>query len=780
MSEVDLSQVNINELQRRLTPRLTKFIPYKPTPKQTAFLLMNNTKEILYGGAAGGGKALPLSTEILTSNGWSTMGDLQVGDKLFDEMGALCEVTAKSEVMYGHKIYRINFDNNTYLDADADHLWTLHQYQNRDCNKTMTTQEIVDTMGSRTKHAIKVTKPLQGTKYELPIPPYTLGVWLGDGCKNSGDCAAQDNEIYSYIKNDGFAAYTKTKNVWVLPNLYPLLRENRLLANKHIPDKYLLASYAQRLELLQGLMDTDGNASSDKGYCSICMTDLALMKQIEQLVRSLGIKVSLTSSIATCTNSKEYYVTTKYTLKWTTEIPMFKLERKLKLQKRTGFRGTQYLHYIKEIREVESVPVQCIKVNSKSSLFLAGRALIPTHNSVAQLMAALQFVDIPGYSAILFRKTYADLSLPGALIDMSKQWLMPFVEDKEVKWSDKEKQYTFASGATLNFGYLESNNDCYRYQGAEFQYIGMDETTHISPSNYRYLFSRLRKPVTLNVPLRFRATANPGGEYGEYYYQRFFIEGPDKGRIFVGAGLNDNPHLDAAAYIESLNELDATTREQLLNGNWEIKESGDMFSRHWFEIVPEHTVPRNAQRVRYWDTASTDPSKKRRRDKRDPDWTVGLKLANYQGIYWIEDIVRVQKTPHDVEKIIKETAKSDGYSVAIRMEKEPGSSGDITIDHYARNVVAGYDFKGMTSTGSKIERARTASAASQGGKVMVSQKCRNILAFLDEADTFPYGHKDDTIDAFSGAFNYFRSPTLLRVPTSLKKSGGSYWKRLSS
>lgn len=87
--------------------------------------------------------------------------------------------------------------------------------------------------------------------------------------------------------------------------------------------------------------------------------------------------------------------------------------------------------------------------------------------SVAQLMAALQFVDIPGYSAILFRKTYADLSLPGALIDMSKQWLMPWVETKEVKWSEKEKQYTFPSGATLNFGYLESENDCYRYQGAE-------------------------------------------------------------------------------------------------------------------------------------------------------------------------------------------------------------------------------------------------------------------------------------------------------------------------
>lgn len=395
--------------------------------------------------------------------------------------------------------------------------------------------------------------------------------------------------------------------------------------------------------------------------------------------------------------------------------------------------------------------------------------------SVAQLMAALQYVDIPGYSAILFRKTYADLSLPGALIDMSKQWLMPFVESKEVKWSEKEKQYVFPSGATLNFGYLESGNDCYRYQGAEFQYIGMDEVTHIDPANYRYLFSRLRKPKSLQVPLRFRATANPGGQFGEYYYQRFFVEGKDAGRIFIGAGIDDNPYLDAEAYKESLAELDPIERERLLNGNWEIKANGDMFNRHWFNIVPASDIPPAAKRVRFWDMASTDPSKRKGRNKREPDWSVGFKLAHYQGMYWIEDIIRVQKTPHDLEQIIGDTAKLDGYGVAIRMEKEPGSSGEITIDHYARNVLRGYDFVGLASTGSKVERARTASAASQAGRVFISQRCRNMLPFLDEADLFPYGLHDDTIDGFSGAFNYFRSSNMSSLPSGIKKSGGSYW-----
>ena len=400
--------------------------------------------------------------------------------------------------------------------------------------------------------------------------------------------------------------------------------------------------------------------------------------------------------------------------------------------------------------------------------------------SVSQLMAALQFVDVPGYSAILFRKTYADLSLPGALIDMSKQWLMPFVRSGEVRWSEKEKQYTFPSGATLNFGYLESDNDCYRYQGAEFQYIGMDECTHISPANYRYLFSRLRKTVDLQVPLRFRATANPGGEYGEYYYQRFFVEGKEAGRIFIGAGIDDNPYLDAEAYKESLAELDPLERERLLNGNWEIKANGDMFNRHWFTIVPRGDVPSAVSVVRYWDMAATDPKKRKGKNKREPDWTVGFKLAMYQGMYWILDIIRVQKTPHEVEELIKTTAMYDGFSCAIRMEQEPGSSGIAVIEHYARNVLQGYDFAGVPSTGSKVERARTASTAAQAGRVHIVQTCRNTLEFFDEADLFPYGIHDDTIDGFSGAFTYFRPSGVSSPPSGIKKSGGSYWTRFRS
>lgn len=183
--------------------------------------------------------------------------------------------------------------------------------------------------------------------------------------------------------------------------------------------------------------------------------------------------------------------------------------------------------------------------------------------SDALLMAALEYVHVPSYAAILFRRTYADLALPGAIMDRAKEWL----EGTDATWNDRDKRWTFPSGATLSFGYLDTDKDRFRYQSAEFQFIGFDELTQFPEGWYRYLFSRLRRLHGVSVPLRMRGATNPGG-IGHEWVRRRFVAEPTLERPFIPARLADNPSLDADAYRLSLVELDTTTRAQLLEGVW--------------------------------------------------------------------------------------------------------------------------------------------------------------------------------------------------------------------
>jgi predicted phage terminase large subunit-like protein len=201
--------------------------------------------------------------------------------------------------------------------------------------------------------------------------------------------------------------------------------------------------------------------------------------------------------------------------------------------------------------------------------------------SEALLAAALQFVDHPGYSAILFRRTYSDLALPGALMDRSSEWL----RGTAAKWNSDTKTWLFPSGATLTFGYLDIQGDKYRYQSAEFSFIGFDELTQFPEQDYLYLFSRLRRKAGSPVPMRMRAASNPGG-IGHAWVKRRFEPNRSKdgqpfaaaeGRVFIPARLTDNPHLDGEQYRKSLENLDPFTRRQLLHGSWE-EFSGNHFS----------------------------------------------------------------------------------------------------------------------------------------------------------------------------------------------------------
>jgi predicted phage terminase large subunit-like protein len=367
-------------------------------------------------------------------------------------------------------------------------------------------------------------------------------------------------------------------------------------------------------------------------------------------------------------------------------------------------------------------------------------------------MAALQYVDVPGYSAIIFRRTFNDLSLPNALMDRAKQWLMG---EPGVVWNETKHMFTFPSGAKLAFGYLESEADKYRYQGAEFQGIFIDELTQFTETQYTYLLSRLRKLKSSPVPLRMWSATNPGGVGHEWVKQRFLIEGPKNGRVFIPARLEDNHYIDIDSYLPNLMQLDPVTRKQLLSGDWDVKEFY-MFKRSWLvggkdypdrRIIETSEVPNGLRWVRVWDLAKTAEG-----SRGDPDYTSGLKAGIINGIMYIIDLQHFRKSPQGIEQQVTSCATIDGKTVPIHIEEENGAAGKNLLDQYRRNALLGYIVIGEKPTGEKSVRAAPFSSACEAGNVKLVRG-EWINCFLDELESFPEGAHDDQVDVAAYAFN---------------------------
>jgi replicative DNA helicase len=220
----------------------------------------------------GHGKALALDTPLITPTGWTTMGDVQVGDELFDEQGQVCHVTYKSPIWLNHDCYEVQSNSCTPIVADADHLW-LVTTDNRSSPQIHDTRFIAKKR-CKSSPSVPPTKQLDLPEVDLPIAPYTLGVWLGDGDTDGARISqgAQDKQfVREQIELDGYATteHKAAINFGIL-KLKTKLRELGVLGNKHIPQQYLRASAEQRLSLLQGLIDTDGHVSPrhDIEFCS--------------------------------------------------------------------------------------------------------------------------------------------------------------------------------------------------------------------------------------------------------------------------------------------------------------------------------------------------------------------------------------------------------------------------------------------------------------------------------------------------------------------------------
>lgn len=381
-------------------------------------------------------------------------------------------------------------------------------------------------------------------------------------------------------------------------------------------------------------------------------------------------------------------------------------------------------------------------------------------------MAALQFVDVPGYSALILRRKLQDLGKSGGLIHRAHEWLDGY---PELTWKEQAKRWVFPSGAVIQFGYLDSVGDRQQFEGTEWAGIFVDELPQFRRQDWLFLFSRLRRPADLDgdnplgrVPLRARGTGNPGPPWVWY---RFVADPADptvdfehlgdkdrSDRSFHPAKLADNPYLDGADYRRGLAQMSPIQQRQLLDGEWNIRLKGNVFDRDWFPVV-QAAPAQIAKTVRYWDLAATAEE---HAAGKDPDYTCGAlahRLVDNRMV--VADLYHERISPAEIEHVLAEYAANDGQHVEIWVEQEPGAGGKIAVNHIQRNVLSGRIVRTHPKRVDKLTAAGpwAALAGNQRGVLLLPGRWNAGL--FEQMDAFPATGRehDDMVDAVSGAFH---------------------------
>jgi predicted phage terminase large subunit-like protein len=748
----------------------------------------------LYMAGRGAGKALALDTPLPTPTGWTTMGKVRVGDRLFDEAGQPCSVLYVTEFQYDRQCYEIRFDDGTTIVADADHRWltwdkAARKSHGRAKNPTRhpsvrTTEQIKNSLRvgrrSETNHSVPVAGALRLPETDLPVDPYVLGYWLGDGSSAEASVTLGDADAAEVlaeferrgVKVTGPVRRKPDANCGVYPiggapplrnngrfesanGLYSQLKKLNVVKNKHVPAVYLRASERQRRELLAGLMDSDGGWS--RGTVEYCSTNRVLAQGVHELALSLGYKATLREGRATLYGRD---CGPRYRVCWTPRDSLFKLARKNIVRKGLQQGAVLKHRYIVDVRPVESVPVRCIQVDSPSHLFLAGRAMVPTHNTragaewaknrcetlqveggvprgafVAPTLENVRLVMVEGESGIL-------RCLPPSLLVKGS------VEDS---WNRVACELTLANGAKVKGFSAEKAG---RLRGPQHHFVWLDE-----PAEFRDAHLGLKEDTTFAMALiGCRLPPDP----------RLMATGTPKNVRLIHDLLNDpSTVVTRGTTYDNLMNLGDEYRERILTryegtrlGRQELmaellNDAGAIFSRQWFPITSKPLQGPHVRRIRAWDLAATEPSD----GNPDPDWTAGALLAwdgtkmiedsDVPGVLQIQHIVRWRKGPGATQDGVLRQTQLDAFP-RVLIEREPGSAGKALVAAYSRALSGLARLEGIAPSGDKETRAEIWSLLAEQGRVSLLAGDWNA-DFLDELEEFPVGAHDDQIDAVSVA-----------------------------
>lgn len=400
--------------------------PFIPTDRQIEFLahfyaLTHKGSFVYRQGirrlSKGSGKAVSLLTPILTPNGWRKFGDLRPGDYVFHPSGKPTMVT-KTHPIDRWDTWEVELSDGTIETFTGEHLFTVEEFVGGPKRKRRTLDVramareglVFDrplTKGSTKatkagvgKFSLPETDPLEFPERDLPVDPWVLGYWLGDGTTGHGEATADVDDI-PHVRERLRAAGYDIGGVWEkkeggrgrkfsILGLIGDLRKAGVLNDKHIPDAYLYASVEQRRALIQGLMDSDGYVDK-KGSAEYCQVRKSIADGMAFLLRSMGVKVNVRESEAKLygrVTGPRYRLTFK-PYKHQNLVTLPRRAERVQEQRRKPIPRV-----IKDVRQVAPVDARCISVAAEDGLYLVGETMVVTHNS--PFAAALCLFELLG------------------------------------------------------------------------------------------------------------------------------------------------------------------------------------------------------------------------------------------------------------------------------------------------------------------------------------------------------------------------------------------------
>ena len=507
-----------------LLPKDIKIISKNESQKKLINSIKNNEITIC-AGPAGTGKAQPLDSLILSENGFIRMGDITLKDKIFSKSGNLTNVIGIFP--QGEKdIYKITFSDDSVTECCDEHLWLVKSARDRENKKNFNVKELVDIKkdfilkrDGRKNYSIPITEPINFSSKEVTINPYLMGILIGDGCFVSPNVRLTtiDNEILNkfnellddnYIlsqQNSDLISYNiifKNSKNRFNDNLIPftiLIANYDLLGSKSsekfIPNDYKFNSIKNRIELLQGLMDSDGTIENKSRSLSFSTSSKKLIDDFKFIVESLGGVVNKLRIKKGGYKKNNIYIACKesytYSFRLPNNITPFKLSRKLILFKEK----TKYfpIRYIKNIEYVGKKEAQCIMVDDDSHTYLTND-LIVTHNTFVAMAYALSLLR---KASTRYKKIYLVKSvttLKNEEVGFLKGDLMEKIEP--VMWSftlNMEKLVLESSIKTLIEKEIVKPFPLAYMRGASLDdcIIIADEMQNVSLDNSRTLLTRI-------------------------------------------------------------------------------------------------------------------------------------------------------------------------------------------------------------------------------------------------------------------------------------------------